>query len=181
MTEEIFIPVISFDGLYEISNFGRLKCLPKQRANNQILKESISNRKPTADGYIRVSLSKDGIKKSAYLHRLVAEHFIPNPCNLPEVNHKDGDKANCRLDNLEWIDRKGNEKHAWDNGLKTTKGAGHFNSKPIIQMDVQGNVIGRFVNSTDMTIRTGFERSVVQRCCRGNIKHAYGFKWSYVQ
>lgn len=73
-------------------------------------------------GYERVTLCKDGITKRVFVHKLIAEHFVPNPDDLPIVNHKDGDKRNNSASNLEWTTHKANLKHALDLGLRKMKG-----------------------------------------------------------
>ena len=104
---------------YKISNLGRIKRVPhKYRKTELILKYDISK-----GGYYRVPLSKEGKYKKYLVSRLVAMHFISNPKNLPEVNHKDGDKANNKKSNLEWSTQSYNMQHAFKTGLKTmTKG-----------------------------------------------------------
>ena len=131
---EEWLPVPGFEGRYEISNHGRLKSLPfeKQGRNSNgpfsyTTKELI--RKPCFDtsGYIWYDL-KDGVTRKSHCrkaHRLVAELFIPNPYNRLEVNHKDGDKTNNNVDNLEWCTRKENIKHAFDLGLSSNAGERH--------------------------------------------------------
>jgi hypothetical protein len=180
MNEEIFLPVNGFEELYEISNLGRLKSLPKTRgANFQKLPEKILKLQMHTGGYSMIMLNKNGVKKRFFIHRLVAIHFVPNPNNLPEVNHIDGDKLNCAASNLEWVTRLENEQHACRTGLKSMKGTKHFASRPIVQFSLDGIRVSEFENGTDMENKTNFDRSVIQRCCRGNIKQAYGFKWEY--
>ncbi len=108
-------PVTNYEGIYEVSSQGRVKSL-KQNASRRkrILKPCAKN------GYLSVNLFKDGACKHAYIHRLVAEAFINNPDNLKEVNHKDCDKTNNSVSNLEWCSRKQNLEHSYKNGLKRT-------------------------------------------------------------
>lgn len=94
-------------GLYEVSNFGNIRSLK----NSIILKPYIKN------GYLAVNLF-GGVQKHFYVHRLVAEAFIPNPKHYKEVNHIDCNKSNNNVSNLEWCNRKQNLQHSYDNGLK---------------------------------------------------------------
>lgn len=103
--KEQFRKVVGNDN-YSISNNGRLL--------NKKGKEKTFQKK---DGYLKVDLYMNGIKSSKRVHRLVAEAFIPNPKNKPDVNHKDGNKCNNSVDNLEWVDKKENMQHASKNGL----------------------------------------------------------------
>lgn len=91
--DEIWKPVVGYEGLYEVSNLGRVRSIRR----NKIL-----NLKKERDGYIRISLCSNGVEKMYQVHRLVAKAFIPNPDNLPQINHKDEVKSNNVVDNLEW-------------------------------------------------------------------------------
>lgn len=98
--EEIWKPVVGYEGLYEVSSYGRVR-----RVNKDLLK--LQNVK----GYNQVCLYKNGISTGLRVHRLVAQAFLPNPDNLPQVNHKDEDKTNNNVDNLEWCDNKYNNNY----------------------------------------------------------------------
>ena len=112
--------IIDYEGLYSITSFGRiwshLKFKGYRWYGGHFLKLGLNLK-----GYLYINLHKDGKKKNYWIHRLVATHFIPNPLNLPEVNHKDGIKANCRKDNLEWCTSQDNQNHALINKLKFKK------------------------------------------------------------
>lgn len=95
---------------YHLSNFGRVKSFYKGKVT--ILKPKLS-----IGGYLGVQLSKNGKKQKFYTHRLVAQAFIPNPDNKPEVNHQDGHKMNCFVGNLEWATQEENMQHAFNSGL----------------------------------------------------------------
>lgn len=101
------VDIKGYEGLYKISNRGDVISLSK---NSGFLKLKEKYLKPTVKpkGYLDVKLIKDGIKKHFYIHRLVAEHFIPNPNNLPQVNHKDKNPSNNDVNNLEWCDNSYN-------------------------------------------------------------------------
>lgn len=101
MENEIWKPVVGFEGLYEISNLGRIKSIPRRyRKEEKIMKTRFSVR----GGYESVILCKERKKYSKRIHRLVAEAFIPNPGKLPVINHKDENVRNNNVDNLEWCD-----------------------------------------------------------------------------
>lgn len=101
------VDIKGYEGLYKISNKGDVISLSK---NSGFLKLKEKYLKPTVKpkGYLDVKLIKNGIKKHFYIHRLVAEHFIPNPNNLPQVNHKDKNPSNNNVNNLEWCDNSYN-------------------------------------------------------------------------
>ena len=124
LLNEIWKPIKGFEGLYEISNFGNVKSLPRIKINNrgkQLTKERIMKPNKTRNKYLNVPLTGENhIKKYYSIHRLVAQTFIPNPDNLPEINHINGDKTNNRVDNLEWVTRSENIRHAYNNGLNPT-------------------------------------------------------------
>ena len=105
-------PVVGYEGLYEVSNTGRVRSLDmyvKSRYGNYRLhKGKVLSPAKDKNGYLKVNLCYNGKDKIIRVHRLVTEAFIPNPDNLPEVNHKDEDKTNNRVENLEWCDRSYN-------------------------------------------------------------------------
>ena len=113
-----------YEGLYEISNLGNVKSLSRMKINNrgyQKTKERIAKPVKHNSEYYRVSLTNNNHERKYFsIHRLVAEAFLPNPDNLPQVNHKDGNKTNNKVENLEWCSRSYNLQHAYDNGLKPT-------------------------------------------------------------
>ena len=112
-------PIKDYEGLYEVSNLGRVKSLNYKRTGKEKILKNIECR----NGYLAVSLTKLGKQKVFYIHKLVAEAFIPNPDNLPQVNHIDGNKKNNKVSNLEWCDNAYNQKHAWDNNLQSIRHA----------------------------------------------------------
>ena len=117
MPIEFWKPVVGYEGLYEISSFGRVKSLPKYVnashrgfVGKRLLPEKIM--KPSnCFGYLIVALRKDGKYKKIRVHRLVAQAFIPNPENLPCVNHKDENTLNNKIENLEWCTHEYNDNY----------------------------------------------------------------------
>lgn len=129
LENEIWKPVAGYDGLYEIINTGRVKYPCKKikrywRGRHQTFrrKEKITVGHVNRKGYLEIKLQKGAIKKPCRVHRLVAQAFIPNPNNLPQINHKDGDKKNNKATNLEWCDNSHNIKHAYENRLMDRRG-----------------------------------------------------------
>ena len=108
MTEEIWRPVVGYEGLYEISSYGRVRSMDRYDGRNHFIKGKLLKNKDNGNGYLICSLSKNGIVKNKYIHRLVVEAFIERPDGLYEVNHKDENKKNNSVDNLEWCDKKYN-------------------------------------------------------------------------
>ena len=122
-------PIKGYEGLYEISDLGRVKSLPKL-SGNCCRKEIILKNNTTKDGYHYVTLAKNNKQRSVRVHRLVAASFIPNPDSKETVNHKDGIKLNNHVHNLEWATRSENVQHSYDVGLKKPmRGATHPRSK----------------------------------------------------
>jgi len=113
--------VVGYEGLYQVSNYGRVKSFHKDKI--KILKFGVG-----IGGYLRVVLCKDFKKKNRFVHVLVAQAFIPNPENKPEVNHDDGNKFNCHVSNLFWATSSENKKHAVEHGLMKS-GCEHFRAK----------------------------------------------------
>lgn len=145
---------------YELSKIGEIK-----RINStKLLKTNLGD-----NGYLRISLFINGKTRNVYLHRMLALTFIANPENKKTVNHKDGNKLNNNLDNLEWLSNYENVKHAMGNRLKYIK-----------QVDLKGNVI-KIYPSTHSVKKDGFDQSCVWRCCNNQRYKKYkGYKWSYV-
>lgn len=124
---EIWRWIAGYEGLYQVSNYGRIKSFPRQGASTEI-----KIRKPilTNQGYLRIALNKNGQRKDFPIHRLVAQAFIPNPENKSEVNHKFGMKFDSYYENLEWTTPEENMKHAFKTGLVLRKsGVNHATAK----------------------------------------------------
>jgi len=123
--EEEWRNVIGYEGLYEISNLGNIRSIDRNITNKNGVIQFFKGRdlKPThqKDGYIKIKLWKDNKARTNALHRCVALAFINNPNNYEDVNHIDGNKANNTLDNLEWVTRSQNIKHAYNTKLRINK------------------------------------------------------------
>lgn len=109
--------ILGYEGLYLIDSLGNVVSCPRQQGSRFVNQYKILGTKVNKFGYKEVALSKDGRTKTVLLHRLIAIHFVPNPDNLPVVNHKNGIKTDNRIENLEWVTRSQNTKHAYVNNL----------------------------------------------------------------
>lgn len=113
MTIEQWQDIKEYTGRYQVSNLGRIKSLTRKTKTIKI-KETIMRLQKHPSGYLQIALSKKSIKKRFYIHRLVLEAFLPIQKNKLEANHKDGDKTNNLLENLEWVSRSYNHVHAYN-------------------------------------------------------------------
>ena len=181
--EEIWKDIPGYEGLYQVSNLGNVKSISWKNtgaAKNLWLK-------PHNKGYYQVELVKNKVKKTYVVHRLVALAFIPNPQNLPVINHKDENKKNNRVENLEWCDFKYNNRYSMNlhperfkERVYTQKG--NYKRRldfPVAQIGDDGEVIKVWSNSRQIFVETGMSDWSISECCRGNRKTAYGYKWQY--
>jgi hypothetical protein len=175
--KETFKPVIGYEGRYEVSNLGNVKSTVR-------VKERVLKQVPTSVGYYQVNLS-DGNKFTCYhTHRLVAKAFIQNPENKRQVNHKDGNKQNNTLSNLEWVTPSENGKHSYRLGLsnawqKNQTGANTPTAKSVLQLDMQDNIIKEWECGLDAVRALGCDSSGISRCCNGILKKHYGYRWRF--
>jgi hypothetical protein len=178
MQNEIWKDIKGYEGQYQISNKGRVYSIPRiikksngktQFVRGRILKAYIKQHK-----YLEVNLCINGKGKWYLVHRLVAEAFIPNPNNLPQVNHKDENKLNNNVDNLEWCTPKYNTNYgdAQERKIATRK-------KPVLQYSLDGELIAEYESISTAARATGFDYSGIRSCCTGKYKKAYGFRFTF--
>lgn len=164
MQKEIWKPVKGFENRYLISNEGQVY---------SIVKKSLLKPMKTEKGYLYVDLRCNYKRKPKKIHRLVAETFLENPYAKKEVNHKDGNKLNNTVGNLEWCTRSENLLHAYATGLKAQK---------IVAVDmftVDGTFIKQFESIKNAERFTGINRSTISACCRNKANTAGGYVWRY--
>jgi len=129
---EIWKDVVGFEGIYIVSNKERVRrIMHRTHPTNKLMTNTL-----TPSGYVCVSLTANGKGKYSLLHIVVAKAFIPNPLNLPEVNHIDGNKANNKAENLEWNTSLENIQHAWKTGLSTPKKGESHSQSVLTEKDV---------------------------------------------
>ena len=159
--------IVGFEGKYQVSNKGRVKSLNyRHTGREQILKP-----KKDKGGYLQVHLNKDGKDKLYLVHRLVAMTFIPNPDGLSEVNHKDENKENNAVDNLEFCSRSYNVNYG-NRNQKT--------SKPVIAIDKVSGLIIEFPSINEASRVTGVSCGNIVHSCKGRYKYAGGYFWQYI-
>ena len=170
--EEIWKDINGYEGVYQISNLGRVKSLgynmPKLRRNK---KERIMKAPIDINGYKRVALKQ---KYKYSIHRLIAVNFIPNPENKPCINQINGIKTDNRIENLEWVTNSENSIHAY-RVLKCNRMV-----KGVYQYDMAGTLINTFKSITEAEGVTGINNSMISRAASGKRSHTHNFKWSYI-
>lgn len=184
MTEvEIWKDVLGYEGFYQVSNKGNIYSVARKDALGRKIGGRTLKPRYHKDGYLQVILCKNGIRKNKLIHRLVLETFVENPNNLPEVNHKDENKINNGLSNLEWCDTSYNNNHGTRN-----RRIGQTKSKKVRAVNVK---TGEFItfNSAKEAISKGYSRVLYQACRgayddgKGNLLgdgHTYkGHRWYY--
>ena len=188
--KEIWKDIKEYEGIYQISNLGRVRRLKKWCGNVYKSKwiDDIKILTPTdnGNGYKIISLNKNRKRKNKYIHRLVAEAFIPNPDNLPEVNHIDNNKSNNVWTNLEWCTRSYNVKYSFDKGFHVApknmlgrKGKNHPISKSVKQYDLEGNFIKEYGSAHIASQETNVCYASIKKCRCKKQKTAGGYIWTY--
>lgn len=176
---EIWKDIKGYEGIYQISNLGRIK-------NCKGIVKKLQRDK---DGYLRTNLYKGKQIKTIFAHRAVALAFINNPYKKAEVNHIDGNKENNSVENLEWCTKSENEKHAYKNRLKIPKKGKEspsfqkynniVTSKSVIQFDFNGNCLNIYPSMHEASRQTKVHVRSISYCCSGKYKTAGGYIWRY--
>lgn len=198
INKEIWKPIKGYESRYEVSNFGRVKSLDRKvrrldvkgrpshvTVKGRILKPTLSV--GVTGGYPTVKLMIDNKGKTKKVHRLVAEAFIPNPNNYPEVNHKDEDKTNNHVNNLEWCTKE------YNNSYGTRYKRIHSHPNNVRRMKEFGKPFRKKVKATSLTTgetkiyesmlsaeKDGFDSGHISKACKGKYKQHKGYKWEYI-
>lgn len=189
---EVWKDVVDYEGLYMVSNLGRIKTVGKLPTEKtpywqiKLLKKfKIHGQDINQYGYLCVNLYKNHKGKRFQVHRLLLIAFVPNIENKPQVNHKDGVKTNNLLENLEWNTRSENQKHAFRIGIKKpSKTFGlvnelNVNSTPIIQKTIEGVFVRRFPSIAEAHRFFG-KQTNIPKALSGKQTQSCGYKWEYV-
>lgn len=171
--KEIWKDIAGFEGLYQVSSFGRVKSFYGK-------KEHILRPGNQRNNYLFVILCKDGKRKSYLVHRLVANAFIPNPNKLPVINHLDENKQNNFVSNIEWCSYSYNNSY----NDKAKKAAAKLINGPCSKKVGQYSHAGKLIKiwpSIHEAARQGFNHGHIWSCCQGRLKTHAGFKWRYIE
>lgn len=172
---------------YEVSTLGNVKSLNYRHTG----KEKILKQMKHKNDYLHISLYRNGKHKNYDTHRLVALAFISNPNNLPQVNHKDENKQNNKVDNLEWVTSKYNNNYGTRNekASKVQKGKpksdehkqkiSEARRKPILQFTLDNIFIREWDSAKSASKELNIDSGFIAKCCKGKCKFAYGFLWKY--
>lgn len=199
--EEIWKDIEGYEGFYQVSNLGRIKSLEKNikrispKGNEYTVKypEKMLKQYGNHRGYLITQLSKSGKSESCLVHRIVAQAFIPNYEDKAQINHKNCNKQDNRIENLEWVTNNENRLHAMKNGLcKGLKGKENPNSKKVNQYDLNGKLLKQWECMSDIARYYKVKNvSNISECCKRRkrkdkngkeyySKTAYGYIWRYV-
>lgn len=171
--------VFGYEGLYQVSDAGRVKSLTVKGSNRHHTKDIILKQTYDLDGYLQLGLHKDGKRCCAKVHRIVAVAFLKNkPSNLT-VNHKDGVKTNNSVTNLEWCTNKENIHHAIKIGLIDNMGEKNGRARAVVQYAKDGKFIKKWGTAKQASLELNINNSHIGECCKGERKKAGGFVWKY--
>lgn len=184
--DEIWKDVKDFEGLYQVSNRGRVRSLDKKvccgiKNNPEVVKKGrILNPLKTGSNYLFVQIYKNRKPKIIFIHRLVAQAFIPNPNNYSIVNHRDENPLNNDVDNLEWC----NQSYNINYGNRNRKVAEKLKNYPkfshkVIQKTLDGKIIKSWESISEANRVLNIQRSGIAKCCMNKLKTSGGYLWEY--
>lgn len=183
--QEEWKDIKGFEGQYKISNMGRVWSVSRTvriggKTGTCQTKDLIMKQITDAKGYKRVCLNENGKTKFKPIHRLVAEAFIPNKEGKPQVNHKDGDKTNNNVNNLEWCTNSENQKHAYRLGLNKVTGRAGRSKIAVKQISNKNEIVAIHCSLNEACRVTGVYAQNIRKVLLGIRKTAGGYKWERV-
>lgn len=185
--QEIWKDIKDFEGMYQVSNLGRVRSVDRLDSNGRLHKGAIRAIRDNRDGYKIVELCKDNKVKSYRVHRLVATAFIDNPDDKPEVHHVDSDRGNNKLDNLRWVTHK--ENNNFPEHIEALKKNPNWlkNIAKVIEAKsqrakfIKGDFVKVFDSLSQGARELGLDKTSCSRVANGKRRHTHGYKVEYVE
>lgn len=180
MNKEIWRDIPGWEGLYQVSTYGNVASLNYNHTGMRRLRIPRVGK----GGYLYLDLHKNGVTKTMKIHRLVAITFIPNPNNLPQINHKDENKLNNNVENLEWCDASYNNRYGSRprKVLDAYKRNGSSKAeRPVVKIDNYGTIIEEYISISDAARKNGVRRETLRDCVLGRQHTCCGYVWRYKQ
>jgi hypothetical protein len=176
---EIWKDIEGFEGIYQVSNFGRVRSLGRYVRNRYFPPIIMKQRKSVKRNgvyldYKRITLKRDGRVKSYGVHRRVAMAFVPGYFEGAEVNHKDEDPGNNYADNLEWVTSKQNCNYG-----KRNEKLNKSRWRKVVQETLDGVFVAEYPSIKSASLATGVRASAIHGTCKGRYSQSHGFKWKY--
>ena len=187
--KEVWKDIRGYEGLYQVSNLGRVKSLNYKRTGEERILKITKDR----NGYYLVNLRKNNKTKMFKVHYLVADNFIPNPYNKPEIDHINTNPSDNRVENLRWATREENcnneltrthnseSKKIKNNGIPWRRGKDNPYSKKIVQLSLSGELIRVWDSIREAEREEGFDHRHICKCCKGKQKFHKEYKWMYYE
>lgn len=173
--EEIWKDIEGYEGIYQVSNLGRVKSFDTKDKLGRIRTGRVLKPLKHTLGYLNIGLYKNNTVSKKLIHRLVAQSFIPNPENKPEINHIDEDKTNNNINNLEWSTRKENCNHGTHNErMRKTL------SIPILAINLKTGVVEEFYGANECATQLGLNQSHITSVLKGRYKQTGGYTFKYL-
>lgn len=167
---EIWKDIEGYEGIYQVSNYGRIKSLHNKFGKKELIMQTHKKR----NGYNQIRLKNKGTVKDCIIHRLVAKAFVPNPNNLPCVNHINEKKQDNRAENLEWCTVAYN--NVYGTRIERVKAK---TSKPVYQYTIDGKLVKIYKSLAEASKINNCSRGNISQCCLGSYKTSHGFVWRY--
>lgn len=177
--KEIWKDVKDFEKLYQVSNFGNIRSLNKLDTLGRKVTGKLMKPIRRKDGYFDITLRKNNIQKHYLLHRLIAITFIENKNNYKEINHKDENKTNNNINNLEWCNRSYNINYGKANDKRRNKLINNKRSKKVLQFNLNNELINTFNSLNEVKRQLNYSISGISQCCNGERKTSHNYIWRY--
>ena len=191
MKQEIWKDIEGYEGMYQVSNLGRVKALDRRDNKGKLQKEKLRKFGTKKDGYKIISLSKNNKLKSYVLHRIVAKAFVPNPDNLPEIDHINGIRDDNRVENLRWCTRQQNNSYPETRRNNSLAQKRRFERDPLERLKTisrqcpvylvseTGEILKRYEYVREAADDLHVHASNISACCRGKIQQILGYRFKY--